>query len=39
MQSEHFTRKREQRVEVIETLHDSTDDAMNTTLVQSTLDV
>ena len=39
MQSEHFTWRKEQRVEVIEAQHDSTDDAMDTTLAQSTLDV
>ena len=39
MQSEHFSRRKEQRVEVIEAQHDSTDDAINTTLVQATLDV
>ena len=39
MQSKHFTRRKEQRVEVIEAQHDSTDDAMDTTLVQATLDV
>ena len=38
MQSEHFSRRKEQRVEVIEAQHDSTDDAMDTTLVQATLD-
>ena len=39
MQSEHFTRRKEQRVEVIEAQHDSTDNAMDTSLVQATLDV
>ena len=39
MQNEPFTRRKEQRVEVIEAQHDSTDDAMDTTLVQATLDV
>ena len=39
MQSEHFTQRKEQSVEVIETLNDSTDDAMDTTLAQSTLNV
>ena len=39
MQSKHFSRRKEQRVEVIEAQHDSTDDAMDTTLVQATLDV
>ena len=39
MQSEHFTRRQEQKVEVIEAQNDSTDDAMDITLVQATLDV
>ena len=39
MQSEHFNRRKEQRIEVIEAQHDSTDDAMDTTLAQYTLDV
>ena len=39
MQTEHFTWRKEQRVEVIEAQHDSTNDAIDTTLVQATLDV